>query len=369
MPTYDAIVIGCGGMGSAALFELARRGWRVLGLEQFPAVHDRGSSHGHTRVIRTAYYEHPDYVPILRRAWDRWYELEQLAEKPLLVETGCLSIGPTDGELVSGVRAAARLHGLALEAREPAPFHVPTGYACDYEAKAGYLMVEDCVRAHLERAVAAGAELRTEEPVRDWRAEGDGLAVRTDHDTYHCAKLVVTAGAWATRLLADLGVPLAVMRQVMLWFEPREPARFRRDRFPVFLYEHAQGAFYGMPMIDGRGVKIARHYGEPELSSPDGVDWTTTDADELPVRAFLNACLAAPFGRCTTRQVCQYTLTPDRHFVIDRHSANRNVVVAAGFSGHGFKFAPVVGEMLADLAETGTTRWPIDFLRATRFGR
>ncbi len=367
MPTYDAIVIGCGGMGSAALFELARRGRRVLGLEQFPAVHDRGSSHGHTRVIRTAYYEHPDYVPILRRAWERWYELEQLAGKPLLVETGCLSIGPAGGELVTGVRESARLHGLALEARDPAPFRVPDGFDCVFESKAGYLMVEECVRAHLERAVAAGAELRTEEPVRDWRADGDGLAVRTDSETYHCAKLVVTAGAWATHLLRDLGVPLTVMRQTMLWFAPREPELFRRDRFPVFLYEHPRGAFYGMPMIDGRGVKVARHYGAPELPSPDGVDWTTTDAEEAPVRDFLNDSLAAEIGRCTARQVCQYTLTPDRHFAIDRHPANENVVVAAGFSGHGFKFAPVVGEILADLAESGATRWPIGFLRAGRF--
>ncbi len=367
MPTFDAIVIGCGGMGSAALFELARRGRRVLGLEQFPAVHDRGSSHGHTRVIRTAYYEHPDYVPILRRAWERWYELEQLAGKPLLVETGCLSIGPAGGELVTGVRESARLHGLALEDRNPVPFRVPDGFDCVFEAKAGYLMVEDCVRAHLERAVTAGAELHTEEPVRDWRAEGDGLVVRTDAETYHCAKLVVTAGAWATRLLADLGVPLTVMRQTMLWFEPQEPERFRRDRFPVFLYESPRGAFYGMPMIDARGVKVARHYGAPELPNPDGVDWTTSDADEVPVREFLKESTDAEIGPCTARQVCQYTLTPDRHFVIDRHPANANVVVAAGFSGHGFKFAPVVGEILADLAETGATRWPIGFLRADRF--
>ena len=367
MPSFDAIVIGCGGMGSAALFELARRGRRVLGLEQFHAVHDRGSSHGHTRVIRTAYYEHPDYVPILCRSWDRWYELEQLTGRHLLTETGCLSIGPAGGELVTGVRESARLHGLALEARDPAPFRVPDGYESVFEAKAGYLMVEECVRAQLERAVAFGATLRTEEPVREWRADGAGFVVRTDTEAYCCAKLIVTAGAWATRLLTDLGVPFSVMRQTMLWFEPKEPDRFRRDRFPVFLYEHPIGAFYGMPMIDDRGVKVARHYGAPELLSPGAVDWTTTVADEMPVREFLNESIAAEIGRCTTRQVCQYTLTPDRHFVIDCHPANSNIVVAAGFSGHGFKFAPVVGELLADLAETGSTRWSVGFLSATRF--
>lgn len=363
MPTYDAIVLGLGGMGSAALFELARRDRRVLGLERFPAVHDRGSSHGHTRVIRTAYYEHPDYVPILRRAWDRWYDLEQRLGRHLLTECGCLSIGPKDGELVRGVKDSAARHGLKLEKRSTEPFRFPDGYETVYETQAGFLFVEECVRAHLDAAVAAGAEMRTEETVLDWRAEGNGIAVRTNRDTYRSAKLVVAAGGWAAELLADIGLSLTVMRQVMLWFEPREPERFRRDRFPVFLFESERGAFYGLPMIDGRGMKVARHYGAPELASPDEVDWSTTAEDERATREFLSEFVDAEFVRCTTRQVCQYTLTPDRHFVLDRHPANPNVVLAAGFSGHGFKFASVVGEILADLAETGTTPQPIGLFR------
>lgn len=366
MQTFDAIVLGCGGMGSAALFELARRGRRVLGLEQFVAVHDRGSSHGQTRVIRTAYYEHPDYVPILNRAWERWYDLEQLSGRRLLTECGCLSIGPADGELVRGVKASASRHGLQIDNRDPGPFRVPPGYESVYETKAGYLMVEDCVQAHLDFAKGFGATLRENETALEWHAERNGVIVRTNRDTYRAEKLVVTAGAWATKLLADIGVPLTVMRQVMLWFRPETPAQFRRDRFPVFLFETDRGAFYGMPMIDGLGVKIARHYGAPELASPADVDWITSDADERPVREFLAEFVDACVHECAARQVCQYTLTPDRHFVIDCHPANANVVLAAGFSGHGFKFASAVGEILADLAESGTTRHPIQLFRSLR---
>jgi sarcosine oxidase len=366
MKVFDAIVLGCGGMGSAALYELARRGRRVLGLEQFAPVHARGSSHGHTRVIRTAYYEHPAYVPILRRAWERWYDLEQLTGRHLLTECGCLSIGPADGELAQGVKASAAQHGLKLEPRDPGPFRVPDGYETVFETQAGFLMVEDCVRAHLDAAVEKGGEFHAEEPVLGWQPDGNGVLVRTAKDTYRAAKLVVTAGAWATQLLADLGVPLTVMRQTMLWFEPAHRELFRRDRFPVFLFESPLGAFYGLPMIDARGVKLARHYGQPELASPDQVNWETTDDDELPVLEFLRQFVRTPFARNATRQACQYTLTPDRHFVLDVHPADPNVVVAAGFSGHGFKFASVVGEILADLAEMGTTYHPIDFFSVNR---
>lgn len=366
MPIFDAIVVGCGGMGSAALFELARRGHRVLGLEQFSPGHDRGSSHGQTRVIRTAYYEHPDYVPILKRAWERWYELEQLTGRQLLTECGCLSIGPADGELIQGVRQSAAKHQLELIEREQDPFRIPPGYASVFESKAGYLRVEDCVLAHLDAAMAQGAEHRANETVLGWQSEGTGLRVRTNRGTYLTAKLVICAGAWATKLLTDIGTRLTVMRQVMLWFDPVEPERFRRDRFPVFLFETDRGAFYGLPMIDAQGVKIARHYGAPELATPDEMIWETSPDDELPIWEFLKDSMNAKFTRCTQRQVCQYTLTTDRHFVIDCHPENKNIVFAAGFSGHGFKFATVVGEILADLTEPGQTRWPIALFSASR---
>jgi sarcosine oxidase len=372
---YDVIVLGVGGMGSAACFELARRGRRVLGLEQYPLVHSRGSSHGQTRIIRTAYFEHPDYVPLVRRAFDRWYELEQLTGRHLLTECACANIGPADGELIAGMRAAAAQHRLPVEEltaaeigrRFPA-FRFPDGYLGVTESEAGFLAVEECVRAHIDGAVSLGAEVHGEEPARGWKTVGDGVEVATDRGTYRAAKLVVTAGAWATRLLADLGVPLAVMRQVMLWFDvTANPALFRRDRFPVFIADVPGGPFYGVSAIDRSGLKVARHYGAPELPNPDGVSWDVTADDEPPVRAFLDVYTSAPPGPRTRGQVCMYTVTPDKHFVIDVHPRFPQVSVACGFSGHGFKFAPTVGEILADLAEHGRTPHGIGLFSATRF--
>ncbi len=371
--SFDAIVIGAGGMGSAAAFELARRGRRVLALEQFPLVHDRGSSHGHTRIIRRAYYEHPGYVPLVRRAFERWYDLEQRTGRHLLTECNCLNIGPRDGEVVPGVLASAREHGLAVETlvaaelkRRFPQFEFDESYIGVLERDAGFLYVEECVRAHLDAARALGAEIHSEEPVLSWSAEGDAVTVTTAKDTYRAARLILTAGPWASQFLAEHGAQLRVMRQTILWFEPKDPAQFRRDAFPIFLADLPGGAFYGLPAIDARGVKIARHYGAPELQSPAEIDRTVLVSDELPVRAFLEQHIPGAAGPLRHAQTCLYTLTPDRHFLIGLHPKHANVSVAAGFSGHGFKFASAFGEVLADLAEFGKTKWEIGMFR---FGR
>lgn len=372
--SYDVIVLGLGGMGSAAAAHLARRGARVLGLDRHPPAHARGSSHGHTRIIRTAYYEHPDYVPLADAAFDRWYELEQLTGRHLLTNASCLSVGPPHGELIAGVRDAVRRHGLSAGELTPGllraaydRFRFPSDLVGIQESAAGFLYVEACVRAHLDLAAEHGADLRHGEPATAWAADRGGVTVTTAAGTYRAAKLVVAAGAWAAELLADIGVTLTVMRQVMLWFEPREPMGFCRDVFPVFIADTPGGAFYGLPMLDRRGVKVARHYAAPELAHPDAVDWNTSEADEAPVRAFLDAYLPGQFGRCADRQVCMYTLSPDRHFIVDLHPDHPNVAVACGFSGHGFKFASVLGEVLADLAMEGDTPHPVSLFRATRF--
>jgi sarcosine oxidase len=361
-------------MGSAALFELARRGRRVLGLEQFPLVHDRGSSHGHTRVIRKAYYEHPAYVPLVQRAYQRWYALEQLQGRHLLTECGCLSIGRTDSALLTGVLASAAQHALPIERftadelrRRFPMFRFSDEYAGVFEREAGFLYVEDCVRGYIEEARKLGAEVHAEEPVLEWAASGQGVRVQTAVGEYMADRLVITAGPWAGQMLARLGAPLTVMRQVLLWFAVNDARQFRRDRFPIYITDTPAGHFYGFPVLDCHGAKVAQHYGAPELRSPEAIDRNVTAADEQPLRAFLDAHLPGISGPCHRGQVCIYTLTPDRHFLIDRHPDHPQVAFAAGFSGHGFKFASVVGEILADLAEHGRTDLPIEMFRVGRF--
>ncbi|MCI0700994.1 MAG: N-methyl-L-tryptophan oxidase, partial [Planctomycetia bacterium] len=357
-----------------ACYELARRGRRVLGLEQFELVHARGSSHGHTRIIRTAYAEHPGYVPLVKRAFEKWYDLEQFSGKHLLTECPCLNAGPPGSEHVEGVRASVREHKLVAEEltgdeinRQFPAFRFPVDYSGVLEQAAGFLYVEECVRAHIDSALSLGAEIHAEEAVREWKVVGDGVEVTTDKGTYRAAKFIVTAGAWATKLLADIGVPLTVMRQTLLWFDPHERAVFfRRDRFPIFIVDVPGKPFYGVPTIDRRGVKVARHYGAPELPNPDGVKWEIADADVAAIRPLLDTYLSG-LGAFTKGQVCMYTVSPDKHFVIDVHPRFPQVSVACGFSGHGFKFAPTVGEILADLAEQGNTKHEIGMFSTKRF--
>jgi sarcosine oxidase len=370
---YDAIVLGLGGMGAAALAALSRRGQRTLGLEQFAIGHDRGSSHGHTRVIRTAYYEHPDYVPLCRAAFASWRQLEQRVQRRLLVDVPCLSVGFPDGELVSGVRRAAREHRLDIEALPPSDlvrrfpqFDFGGSYVGVLEREAGFLYVDRCVRALIDDACAMGAEIRENSPALDWQADRDGVTVRTAASELRAAGLVITAGPWARQALGALGAALTVMRQVVFWLPTEGRREFETPQFPVFMADLPEGCFYGIPATDGRGVKIARHYGAPELSGPEEASRVVDDADEAPIREFVRRHLAGADLPRQDSSVCIYTLTPDRHFVIDRHPEHGRVAIACGFSGHGFKFAPVVGEMLAGLLDD--TNAP-ELFRVSRFNR
>jgi sarcosine oxidase len=372
--TYDVIVLGVGGMGAATVFELARRGQRVLGLERFDLGHDRGSSHGQTRVIRKAYYEHPDYVPLLCRAYERWYDLEQRCGQHLFTECGCLSIGRAEGEVVQGVRRAAAEHGLPVEEvnsselrrRFPA-FCFSEEYVGVLERDAGFLAVEDCVLAHVHEAQRLGAEVHASEPAIGWEATANGVVVRTGQQAYHADQLVITAGAWASRVLHDLGLPLTVSRKVLLWFATSDDSLLRRDRFPVYMAETPGGFFYGFPVVDANGHKVARHDNHPAIPDPSTLDRALSAEDEAECRPFLQAHLPVADGPLRQGKVCMYTLTPDQHFIIDIHPHHPNVTLAAGFSGHGFKFASVVGEILADLAEQGRTSLPIRMFRWDRF--
>jgi sarcosine oxidase len=376
MQTYDVIVLGLGGMGSATAYECARRGQRVLGIEQFPLVHQRGSSHGQTRVIRQAYYEHPDYVPLLRRSYERWYELEQQAGIPLYTQCGVLSLSPPGGEVVAGVTQAARQHDLAIEplsisqirSRFP-EFVLPDDYEGVLESQAGYLFVEDCVRACLQLARQQGAALHSEERVISWDDTGRHIEVVTETDRYVADRLIITAGPWAGQVLSQLGLPLRVLRKSLLWFGLSEPSRFRRDQFPIYMVETSGGFYYGFPVIDGRGHKVARHDGGMPVADPLKVERSLLPEDESDCRRFLTAHLPKAAGPLNHHEVCMYTVTPDQHFILDQHPASPRVVLGAGFSGHGFKFASVVGEVLADLSESNRTRWPIERFQLSRFSQ
>ena len=375
MAGYDVIILGTGGVGSAAAYHLARRGARVLGIDRFAGGHDRGSSHGETRIIRQAYFEHADYVPLLLRAYELWRELEAGAGESLLRQVGLLQIGPPEGAVVRGVLGSARQHGLDVEQLSAADVHrrwqgfrVPEGYVGVFEAAAGYLRVERCVLAHLAAAQQHGAELRYAAAATAWRAGRSVSVTLESGEELTAAGLIVTAGSWAPLLLAELGAGLVVRRKHLYWF-PAE-ANYHQDRgCPTFLFELPRGVFYGFPQIDALGLKVAEHSGGAAVADPLADERELDAADLARVEAFLASHLPGVGRPMQHRSVCFYTMSPDEHFIVDRHPQHENVLFAAGLSGHGFKFTSVLGEALADLALEGITKLPMDFLRLSRFRR
>jgi sarcosine oxidase len=365
VPDFDIIVIGLGGMGSAAAFHLARRGAKVLGIEQFGLAHDRGSSHGESRLIRKAYFESPAYVPLLERAYVLWDELSEHAGRALLHRTGLLLIGRRD-ETSATERARAVAEKYAITTEElgvnDARARFPQLVIGDddvllWEPGAGYLEVEACVEAHANAAERAGATLNFGERVVSVRQGASSVTVVTDSATYEARKLVVTAGPWASKLLASFGLPLRVHRVVQSWYAA--PATYEASAgMPCFAYDSEQGFFYGFPRRGGE-IKLAEHAADAEVDA-DTVDRAVCAEDSARTSAFAARALRDVSPLPTRSKVCLYTMTPDEHFIIDRHE---NIVFAAGFSGHGFKFATVIGESLAELTLEGRTTLDLDFLR------
>jgi sarcosine oxidase len=364
---FDVIVLGLGGMGSAAAAHLAARGQRVLGLEKFGPGHDRGSSHGGSRIIRQAYFEDPAYVPLLTRAYELWAQLERDTGTDLVRLTGGLYLGRPHAAVVAGSLRSAQEYGIPhelLEAREIRrrfPTFTPAGDEVGlFEASAGYVRPEAAVRAHLQQAERHGAELHFDEPANGWEATPSGTRVTTDHATYEAERLVIAPGAWAPQLLRDLDLPLQVERQVQYWFQPAGgTAPF--ERHPIWIQERTDGLQpYGFPAMDGPegGVKVA-FFRRGRTTSPDDLDREVTQAEAEDMAAHLRDVVPTLPGRLVRAAACMYTVTPDHHFAVARHPEHEQVTVACGFSGHGFKFAPVVGEILADLSTKGTTEHPI----------
>jgi sarcosine oxidase len=377
MERYDTIVLGIGGVGSAALYHLARRGVRAIGIDRFSPPHELGSSHGHTRVIRQAYFEHSDYVPLLKEAYRLWYGLESATGSQLFQRIGLIEIGPPDGEVVPGVLRAAEEHSIEVESltaeqigqRWPG-LRVKPNLVGVFEPAAGYLRVEECVTAHLEAARAAGAEIVKGTEVLSWTVKDGDVRVRTaTGEEIVGNRLIVAAGSWAGGLLSNLSINLRVVRKSLFWFATDDARYDVASGMPVFLFELPTGVFYGFPKLDDRGVKFAEHTGGQHVDDPLTVDRTTNPLDEHRLIEVLSQSLGGVSSRATDHAVCLYTMSPDEHFIVDRHPAHPNVFFAAGLSGHGFKFTPVLGRALADMALDGGTDLPIDFLSLRRFAK
>lgn len=366
----EVVVVGLGADGSAAAAQLAARGEHVLGLEAFPRGHTLGSSGGRTRVIRLAYYEHPDYVPLLRRAWTLWRELEVATGEELLRQTGGLYAGPPDGPLISGSVRSASEHHLEHEILDPEALHArmplfrfdPEWWGV-FEATAGFLFPERAIAAYLGEAERHGATLRFDSPVTTIRREAGAIAVETAAGTVRADRVVVTAGAWNGRLVPELAPLLEVRRVPLFWFEP-VAEREALAKLPVYIVDSGRAhGCYGFPYLADQGLKVATH-GAGTPCDPDTVDRETTAEDAAPVERFLADHLPAGQGALRSTKVCMYTVTPDEHFVID---VDDRIVYASACSGHGFKFASVIGEILADLATDGRTAHEIGFLSRRRF--
>jgi len=365
---HDAIVAGLGAHGSAAAYHLAKRGQSVLGFDRFARGHTLASFGGLSRIIRLSYYEHPSYVPLLKHAWDLWRALERDSGETLLTQTGGLYLGPPDGELVSGSLTSARTHSLEHEVLDNAElrrrypvFDIDPDWIGVLDAQAGWLAPERSVETHLRQAERHGATLRFADPIERWELAGDGVNVTTSAGSYRARRLVIAAGSWLPRLLPQLAPHLWVERNVLFWFEPRGQLEAFAT-LPVYIVEDTDRLYYGFPYDPGNGLKMAGlHFGD--RVDPDTVDREASAADEERVRAWLRRRMPLANGERRRAQVCMYTNSPDGHFIIDREGP---VTYASACSGHGFKFAGAVGEILAELTISGRTSIDIGFLSAAR---
>ena len=371
---YDAMVIGVGGMGGAAACHLARRGARVLALEQFDIPHDLGSSHGISRIIRLAYWEHHDYVPLVRRAYDLWRQLEAAAGERLLVVTGCIDAGDPTSPNIVGVRDACRrfrlaneeLDAAALTAKFPG-YRLPSGIVAILQPDGGFLLPERCIVAHVEAAQRAGADVRARERVLGWETVRGGVRVRTDRGEYGGARLVLAAGPWTPLVAGQTARLLTPERQVMLWSQPRVPEYFQVGNFPVFYIRVREGGFYGFPIYGVPGMKIGKYHHRSQAVDPDTMDRHAHLDDEEVLREGIRRYFPDADGPTMGMKTCLFTNTRDEHFIIDLLEHDPRVAIAAGFSGHGFKFCSVVGEILADLTLDGGTRHDISLFSMNRF--
>ena len=374
-PTHhDAIVIGVGGMGSAALYHLASRGLKVLGLEQFDIPHELGSSGGVTRIIRLAYHEHPSYVPLVVRALELWRQLQESAGERLFHMTGSVHAGPPGSYTFEGSLLSSREHhlshevlgGAELRSRFPG-YRLPDHFRAVYQPEGGFLLSDRCIVSYVTLAQGLGAEVRGRERVLEWEPRGDLVRVSTDRGVYEAEELVITAGAWSGKQVPYLAPLATPERQVLAWFQPLRPELFTPEAFPVFGIDVDEGRFYGFPAAVVPGFKVGKFNHLSEETDPDALDRDCYLRDEEVLREFTERYLPDAAGPTMALKTCMFTNSPDEHFIIGKHADHANVNLAAGFSGHGFKFASVVGEILADFVVEGETAHDISLLDPQRF--
>lgn len=374
--TYDAIVVGLGAMGSATVYQLASRGRRVLGLEMFQPGHDQGSSHGYHRMIRMSAVHDDGYTPLAERAIDLWRALEDESGETLLRLLGEVHlVDPASYPSYPASAESMRERGLwqilsreDLAERFPG-FRLRDGMLATYEKTAGFLRSEVGIVAHLGVAARHGATIQTAAEVIGWTADGDGVRVTTRADTYTADRLIITTGPWAAELLSDLRLPLRVERVVNGYFEPSRPDWWSAERgAPDFLLTVPEGSFYGMPAVDGVGLKIGLSGGFGlGVTTARTIDRHVDDSEIDFLRYVLDTYMPGASGPALRHATCMCTYTPDKGFIVDRHPAHEQVLIGCGFSGRGYKFAPTIGEILADLATDGNARHGIGFMSAKRF--
>ncbi len=371
MSHWDVIVLGLGGVGSAAAYHLASQGLRTLGIDQFSPPHDRGSSHGRSRVIRQAYFEDPAYVPLLRRAYELWESLEQQSGSELFCKTGLVEIGPADGVVIRGVKESAMQHDLpieALSAREVAArwpvFQGESNWAAVIELNAGYLKVEDCVAAHLEQNASDVCELRFQQHVTKLHATESKVSVTTGSVVETADHLIIAAGPWLGKAVPELANHLNVIRKHQYWFEAQPDQWSQSSGTPCFFFDTPEGYFYGFP-DHGAGVKIARHSGGQLIPGPTEHHEVDQEDDRL-TRSFADRYLRGVTNKIISSAGCYYTSTPDEHFIIDHHPEHKNITVVGGLSGHGFKFTSVLGELAATLASGNVPKFDLSLFRLKR---
>lgn len=376
--SYDVIVVGLGVMGSATTYEMASRGHRVLGLEQYGPDHEIGASRGESRLIRTLYFEHPLYVPLLKRAYELWYEVQERSGTSLIEEVGGLMLGPEDGLLLPGCRRSGTEHSLEFEnlsaaevaSRFPA-FRVSEDTSALLDPKAGFLHAGACVDAFRSLARAEDAELRFGEGVISWSGNGRRICIETETNTYEGSNVVLTPGGWMPQMLDEVQLPLTLTRQVLNFVRPERPELFTKDRFPVWVFEQKAGSiFYGTPAMNN-AVKVAKHLdGEKEgknIRRPEDLQNRTASAETEDVIESVEPILPSLGRNIVATRPCFYTSTPDQRFVIDRHPDMPQIVISSACSGHGFKFASVIGEIHADLVLNEGPAFDLAPFRLDRF--